>query len=440
VTTRFGAPIVTVAILTAVIAAVQLLPGRSETAKTGPTEAPVSASTDPQSAVFHSAAGFDLVLPNGWTASDRTENFNRRSTRLLVVSNGVQPATNSAGLLDWSDLTGGDVVLELTDFSFPGLPARETESVFPLDWRAAQSALDPGGKPAFSLRFQYLLQSLTLTAHYGPAARAADLDALGQLVASIRPQPIPSGGVYRQWDVVGPLSSFSVGSPRHFDTSQSQVGGFYLVRGQHTVFALIDHAYQFMGAMKPCPIRYDVQARTFTCDATLERWSRTGAQLTGGGLFGLAYHIAFVKDGLVLVGGGSMGGGGRPPDEADEFTEPILASTTRTSPTKSEILGRYSQITTTSPIERAAAKLVTREAALARDVIRGAYIRPDIDRVWVIAFSGDVRIGGNSDVHGRWTVFYVDARTGGAITMACCGSGDWPPGFDTLPDLPPVGS
>jgi hypothetical protein len=437
VTTRFGAPIVTFAVLTAVIAAVQLLPGRKEATN---TETVVSPSAEPQSAVFHSAAGFDVVLPNGWTASDRSESFNRRSARLVVISNGVQPAADSAGLINWNDLSGGDVVLELTEFSFPGSPGPETETGFPLDWRAAQPTPDPGGQSASSIRFQYLLQSLTLTAHHGPAASAADLDALSQLVASIRPQPIPTSGVYRRWDVAGPLSSFSVGSVRHFDTSQSQVGGFFLVRGEHTVFALIDHAYQFMGAMKPCPIRYDVQARIFTCDATLDRWSRTGAQLTGGGLFGLAYHVAFVKDGLVLVGGGSMGGGGRPPDEADEFNDPIIAPTTRPSTMKNEILDRYSQITTTSPIERAAAKLVTREVALARDVIRGAYIRPDIDRVWVIAFSGDVRIPGSSDVHGRWTLFYVDAKTGGAITMACCGNGDWPPGFDTLPDLQPVGS
>jgi hypothetical protein len=379
-------------------------------------------------------------MPSGWTASDRTETFNRRSSRLLVVSNGVQPIANEVGLIGWNDLPSDHVVIELTDFSFPGLPSAGTESVFPLDWATAQPTLDQDGATAFVLRFQYLLQSLTLTAHYGPAASAADRDALSRLVASVRPQTIPTAGVYRQWDVLGPLSTFPVGSVRHFGTTQSQVGSFFLVRGEHTIFAHIDHAYQFMGAMKPCPISYEAQSRTFSCAATADRWSRSGAQLTGGGLFGLAYHVTLVKDGLVLVGGGSIGGGGRPPDEADEFPDPIGAPTFPSSPTKTEVLDRYSQITTTSPIERADAKLVTRSVALARDVIRGASIRPDIDRVWVVAFTGNVRFPSGGDVHGRWTIFYVDAKTGGAITMACCGSGDWPAGFDSLPDVLPPGS
>jgi hypothetical protein len=432
VTTRFAPVVVTFAVLTAVVAALQLVPGRAEVTS---TKAVVSASPQPQTPVFHSAAGFDVVVPSGWTASDRSENFNRRSTRLLVISNGLQPRANESGLINWSDLLSNHVVVELAQFGFPGLPGADGESVFPLDWATAQPALDPNDRAASSLRFQYLLQQLTLTVHYGPDATPADRDASAQLVASIRPQPIATSGVYRGWDVVGPLSSFVVGAVRHFDTPQSQVGGFFIIRGEHTVFAHIDHAYQFMGAMKPCPIHYDAQSRTFACDATADRWSRTGAQLTGGGLFGLAYHVAFVKDGLVLVGGGSAGGGGRAPLEADEFSDPISVPVTPTPPTKSEILDRYSQITTTSPIERASAKLVTRSVALSRDVIRGASIRPDIERVWVVAFTGDVRFPGGGDVHGRWTVFYVDAKTGGAITMACCADGDWPSGFDALPDL-----
>lgn len=437
VTTRFGPVAVTTAVVAVAIAAMQFAP--IQFAPGGPkeanTEGLVTASPQPQTPVFHSAAGFDMVVPTGWTASDRRENLNRRSMRLLVISNGPQPQANDRGLIKWSELPADHVVLELTDFSFPGLPGASNENDFPLNWGTAQPTLDPDSGMASALRFQYLLQSLTLTAYFGPAASAADRDALGALVASIRPEPIPISGVYRRWDVVGPLSTFPVGAVRHFDTPQSAVGGFFIVRGEHTIFAHLDHAYQFMGAMKTCPIRYDVVSRTFTCDATADRWSRTGAQLTGGALFGLAYNVAIVKDGLVLVGGGTIGGGGPPPAEADEFTDPIGTSAITSLPTRSEVLDRYSQITTTSPIERASAKLVTRNMALASDVIRGAYIRPDIDRVWVLAFTGDVRFPSGGEVHGRWAIFYVDAQTGGAITMACCGSGEWPPGFDALPDL-----
>lgn len=384
---------------------------------------------------FHSAAGFDLVVPPGWTASDRTEMFNRRGARLLVLSNGPQPVADAqTGLLTWAGLPADHVVVELTEFSFPGGPGPQTESTFPLDWHSAQVAMGPDG-PAPMLHFQHLLRPLTLTAHYGPDAKEADRDALVSLVASFRPEVIPASGVYRGWDVLGPLATFPIGSVRHFSTPQSTVGGFFLVRGLHTLFALIDGAYQFMGAMKPCPIRYDDAARTFVCEATGDRWSRTGAQLTGGGLFGLACHTAMVKDGLVLVGGSSMGGGERPTAEGDEFADPIASPLPSIAPTKQEVLARYAMITTTAPIERADAKLVTRAQALASAVIRGASIRPGIEQVWILAYRGDVRLPGSAEVHGRWTTFYVDPATGGAITMACCGDGDWPAGFDALQDL-----
>ncbi|HTJ60123.1 MAG TPA: hypothetical protein VL333_02910 [Candidatus Saccharimonadales bacterium] len=384
---------------------------------------------------FHSAAGFNLIVPPGWTATDRTEMFNRRGARLLVLSNGAQPVADAqTGLLTLTDLPADHVVLELTEFSFPGGPGPQTESTFPLDWHAAQVAIGPYGL-APMLHFQHLLQSLTLTAYSGPDAKQADRDALASVVASIRPEVIPESGVYRGWDVLGPLATFPIGSVRHFSTPQSTVGAFFLVRGAHTLFALIDSAYQFMGAMKPCPIRYDPSARTFVCEATGDRWSRTGAQLTGGGLFGLAYHTAMVKDGLVLVGGSSMGGGERPPAEQDEFADPVDSPLPSIAPTKADVLGRYAMITTTAPIERADAKLVTRAQALASAVIRGASIRPEIEQVWILAYRGDVRFPGSAEVHGRWATFYVDPATGGAITMACCGDGDWPAGFDALQDL-----
>ncbi len=421
--------LLSVALLLSAACEAQSIPIPADSRALGSTPAPTPAGS------FHSVAGFDLTVPPGWTASDRTELFNRRNARLLVISNGAPPiASVQTGLLNWNDIPEDHVVLELTEFSFPGGPGPGTETAFPLDWHAAQLGMSPDGR-APMLHLQHLLRQLTLTAHVGPRASQADQDALYALVASIRPEPIPTTGVYGRWDVLGPLSAFPVGTIRHFDTLQSSVGGFFLARGAHTLFALIDGAYQFMGAMKPCPIRYDASSLTFVCDATGDRWSRTGAQLTGGGLFGLAYHTALVKDGLVLVGGSSMGGGERPPAEADEFADAIGSLPASIAPTRQQVLDRYALITTTTPIQRAAAKLVTREVALASGVIRGASIRTELERVWVVAYRGDVLLPGKSEVHGRWAAFYVDAATGGVITMACCGDGDWPPGFDALPDL-----
>lgn len=401
------------------------------------TSAPIAAATGAiptRPGNFHAAAGFDLTVPQGWVATDRTELFNRRSTRLLVISKGPSPAADpQTGLVRWADLAADGVALELTEFSFPGGPGAETESTFPLDWRAAQISTTPDGQ-APTLTFQHLLRRLTLTAHYGSATAAADRDALAAIVASIRPEPIPMSGVYRQWDVVGPLARFPIGSVQHLSALQPSPGGYFLVRGAHTVFAFIDGAYQFMGAMKPCLVRYDASTRTFVCDVTGDRWSRTGTQLTGGGFLGLGYHVALVKDGIVLVGG-STNGGGQTVAESAEFPDPAGPLPAAVPPTKQQVLDRYALITTTQPVERAEARLVTREQALASGVVRGASIPSDIERVWIVAFRGDVRIQGSGEVLGRWTAFYVDAGGGGAITMACCGAGEWPAGYGALPDL-----
>jgi hypothetical protein len=434
--------VATLALLLILIGAAQLWSAQPLTsARALATGSPIAsaAATSAASApnLFHSEAGFTLTLPLGWSATARREIFNRRSFRHVVISNGPQPATNERGYLVFDDLPADHVVLELGEFSFPGSPAPDTESVFPLDWHRAEVGPDPEGRPSLVLRFQDLVRSLSLVAHFGTAATAADREAVSDLVASVRPDPIPASGPYRgNWVVVGPLASFPIGAVQHFDNPLWLPDhGFYLVRGAHTTFAHIDTAYGSMGAFKPCPIRYEASSKTFVCDATTEHWSRTGAQLGGAGLFGLGYHFVLVKDGLVLVGGASIGGGGKPIAEVDEFSDPIGPRTIAT-PTRSEVLDRYAQVTTAAPIERREVKLVSRDAALRSDVIRGAFIPMALDRVWVVAFRGDVRIMGGNELSGRWTLFYVDPTTGAAITMACCGPGDWPPGFDALPDLP----
>jgi hypothetical protein len=253
------------------------------------------------------------------------------------------------------------------------------------------------------------------------------------IVASITPEPIPTSGEYQGWRVIGPLGSLPVGTVEHYSSNVPNGYGFFLVRGSKTVFSFIDRAYRSMAAMKPCRIEYEAMSRTFVCNETSERWSRVGKQLSGPGTFGLSFHPVFVKDGLVLVGGSSNGGGLNTYDEAEEFADPIAPIATAT-PTKAELLDRYSRLTTTAPTIRAAAKLVPADVARSRDVGR-AYVPLEMRTVWIIAFAGDVRVPGFTDHLGSWTVFVADPESGAVISGSCCGGGDWPPGFDQLPDL-----
>ncbi len=394
-----------------------------------PTVSP--ASTPP----FRAAAGFDLRLPPGWTADDRTDSVNRRSERLLVVSNNGATPPQTGAAADWSALPTDSVVLELLQFGGPGAPGPDTESVFPLDWDRARLVTATGIRQ-LELPFQHLLRPLTLSAHLGSTASAADAERLRQLVASIRPEPIPTSGVYRRWDVLGPLDSYPVGTVRHVEALQPGGMGYFLVRGARTVMAHIDQAYLFMGAMRPCPIRYDVAARTFACDATGDRWSRTGRSLGGAEGFGLGWHLTFVKDGVVLVGAGSANGGGPQPDEQAEFGDTVPSLARPAAPlSRQDVLQRYARLTSTEPIIRSAAKLVptSQLSTLAGGALS---VQARSETVWVIAFSGDVHIAGGGASPGRWTVFVADAYTGGVLTAACCiQGGDWAPGFDALPDL-----
>jgi hypothetical protein len=449
---RWRGALATTALLVAAIAIIGVLPAQplADQARPQPSASPSAASAPlSTSAPFYTyhatTVGFDVRLPRGWTADDQSSLVNRRTVRLLVIGNqgtGLPaPSGNQTSLAgqapDWTQLATDRIVLELNSFGGPGGPSADTETSFPLDWSNARPMSDGQGNvaSALSLSFQHLLRPLSLVARIGATAPPSDAAEIAGIVASLRPEPIPTFGEYRGWRVIGPLASLPVGTVEHFSSSAPNGYGFFLVRGSKTVFSFIDRAYQFMAAMKPCLIEYEAASRTFVCHETKERWSRVGKQLSGPGFFGLPFHAVFVKDGVVLVGGSSGTSSRNTYDEADEFADPI-APTVTASPTKAEILDRYSRLTSTTPTTRAAAKLVPAEVARSRDVVRGAFIPPEMRAVWIVAFAGDVRPPGFADnPPGRWAVFMADTQTGAVISATCCGDGDWPPGFDLLPDL-----
>ena len=406
---------------------------------TQPASSTATAAPPPRPGEYHSiGAGFYLQVPPGWTAAEGPGLVDGRTMRLVVVGSRGADMPRSANPLgaDWSRIPTDSIYLELQYFGFPGSPPVDGETVFPLDWSNARAGGMQGDFNVSRLAFQHLLQPLTLVAYVGKDAPAADIAEIRAVVSSLRPEPIPAQGAYRGWTVVGRADALPIGAVSHFESiAFPNADGFFVVRGAKTLFAYVDHAYVMFGATRPCAIKYESASRTFVCDATDDRWSRVGKLLTAGdgwAVFGLAWHPAIVKDGLILVGGRTTGGGFPQRDEAAEFNDPAPAVVPSGPIDRRAILDRYTKLTSTTPTTRSAAKLVTADALIGSGIMPGLALTTS--PLWVIAFSGDVRISSGGESLGRWTLFVADARSGGIITASCCGAGDWPPGFDALPD------
>ena len=222
----------------------------SQTSVPSPAVTAALATTAPSQGFHSTTLGFDVRLPRGWTAADESALFNRRSIRLLVIGNRGTDVPYPASTTplpgqspDWHQLASDRIVLELVMFSGPLGPSLETESSFPLEWASARPIPDGTGSSVPALSFQHMLRSLSLIAHIGVAAPASDVSEINGIVASLTPEPIPAGGEYRGWTVLGPLASFPVGAVAHFTVGPSRAYGFFLVRGTRTIFAFLDSAY-----------------------------------------------------------------------------------------------------------------------------------------------------------------------------------------------------
>jgi hypothetical protein len=435
--TRWRGAVVTCATLAVTILLVLSLPARAPAQPGAGTPAPTPAPTLARN-VLHSSEGFDLEIPSGWLGKVDDRQTNRSVMRRLLAGNHGLEAPELVPSA-WPSVPTDRVIVELVEyFGPPGvLQKTSTESAFPLDWQKAQDLRSDGAFAVRSLTFRHLGRALGFIAHIGPDAPAADVVRIPALVASLRPEPIPSSGIYRGWRVIGPVDSFALGSVTHFDAIAPNRYGFFLARGKETIFAHLDQAFVFNGGFMDCPVQYDPSTKTFVCGRSGDRWSRVGKLLTaqtpaGSDPFGLAYHEVLIKEGFLLVGGG-MSGGRIIEDEAFEFGDRVNLPS-RSPFTRPEIIARLESIAAVAPIQRTAAKLVPSDA-LGSALFPGLTLPPG--RVWVVAFSGVVHSpqGDPSASMGNWVVFVADPTGGGVITAMCCDGADWPAAFDALTDL-----
>ena len=388
--------------------------------------------------VLHSSEGFDLEIPPGWLGKVDDRQTNRSVMRRLLVGNRGLEAPELVPAA-WPSVPTDRVIVELVEYFGPPavLQKTSTESAFPLDWQTAKDLRSDGAFAVRSLTFRHVGRALGFIVHIGPDAPAADVARLPALVASLRPESIPSSGVYRGWRVIGPVDSFALGSVTHFDAITPNPYGFFLARGKATIFAHMDRAFIFSGGFMGCSVEYDTPTKTFLCARSGDRWSRVGKLMTaqspaGSDLFGLAYQEVLIKDGLLLVGGG-MSSGRISEDEVVEFGD-RAALPMRTVPfTRAEIVARLATITSVAPLERTVAKLVASDS-LGITLFPGLSLQSG--PVWVVAFAGPVHTPQNqtSGSMGNWALFVADPVGGGVIAAMCCAGDTWPTAFDSLPD------
>jgi hypothetical protein len=241
------------------------------------------------------SAGLLVDVPAGWDAQ-------------------IAPVPSPLRAFNHVSFRKGPVVVYLTSlFGGPTDPLNGAlpPDPFPLDWSNARAT--PFDPRAQVLDVPYLGQPLILRAEMAASPDALVLRELVTLVGSIRPEPIPDHGTFRNWIVAGRADAFTVGSVTtlpHDAASTSPapaVTAVYLVRGAHGFRALLDSVDD--GDVQ-CTVRYDAALKQFACENNgAARWSKFGLRLDVARSLGLAHYEVQVIAGTVLIGGATLGGG-----------------------------------------------------------------------------------------------------------------------------------
>jgi len=255
-------------------------------------------------------------IPTAWPADLEGRSMNRVMSQLLAVGNGDLRGLATVpgnGDLDPLQLPHDRVVVEVQHVCRIVCPGPPEETSFPFDWAAAtapsaerEAALAAAGVHERVLRVRYFSTPLTIVARWGDAAPAADVAAIGRIVASIRADPPPpTSGEYRGWAAAGPLSDLPVGTVRLVPLPPGAVirmpgqlfdnAPFYLVRGRQNLYAF---------SVRPlndqrCIATYEPSDDRFHCtvDGRQLSWTRFGHYLGSEPASDLSQHQVIVRDG-----------------------------------------------------------------------------------------------------------------------------------------------
>ena len=238
---------------------------------------------------------------------------NRATYRYLIAANGPLggfPVLPGNGDVDAAALPSGRVVVQILLYCRLSCSGPQTETTLPLDWAAAGRLSErvlPADRHELGLGFRWFDRPMFMVVRWAGDAPARDIAAISDIARSVRADPAPSlVGDYRGWIQVGPLATVVTGSVRLVlppagatSVDGRQVWPFYLVRGNHNLFAFAsrppyDHR---------CDIAYDTATDLFGCDVDGGRlqWTRFGRHLGPDPASDMWRHRVIVRDGLVWV-------------------------------------------------------------------------------------------------------------------------------------------
>lgn len=256
--------------------------------------------------------GLQIDVPLTWQLAEGGT-VGRRTQRLLMVGNGDLtrlPTLPGNGEIDVTMLPSGRVVVEFQVFCRLINKAPETEPPLPPDWSKAAPLYDralPVDRHEIAVAFGWFDQPICIVARWADDAPAADIAAIPSIVRSVRADPPPLTGLYREWLGLGMLTDLPIGTVRLVPypvagrppLQPEASAPFFLVRGRLHTLAFIARSYDG----RNCELRYDSAADQFTCvDDPSMRWSHFGTWL-GAHLVArsLVQHPVLIRDGAIWV-------------------------------------------------------------------------------------------------------------------------------------------
>ena len=278
------------------------------------TVAPPSATARITLRIVDLAPGLVMDVPVGWGLNGPGY-VNRITWRYVTAGNGDVATLSTIpgnGDIDAAALPSGRVTIEVESLCGLSCQGPADETSLPLDWSAATQRRTglPAGRHEQQLGVRWFDQPFVIVARWTDDAPAADIEAIADVVRSVRPDPAPpAAGEFNGWAGLGPLAAIPVGTVRFQPLPDGAIMRqpyrlwdnvpYFLVRGKQHLLAFTSRPLQD----QRCDIHYDGASDQFACsvDGRTYQWTRFGRYLGTEPQSDLPQHRVIVRDGMVWV-------------------------------------------------------------------------------------------------------------------------------------------
>lgn len=282
-----------------------------------PASAPATSAPTAAPAILSKTVAFYRIEATEWFTTRVPADWYVEGPRLLegsvlirehlTLSNrSLLPwrAALNSGAYEWASVPKDTVALRAETTCRQTCSGARTESAFPLDLYRADTysfSFNPAVQAGFDVRIiplRFVDERLNLWLYLGGEAPVRDEDRLAGVVAAIAPTGSPPvRGEFRGWTALGPAAERRAGG---FWTERTASGtAFYLLRDGDD-FLAFPTTYERWTPRPNCPLRWDGDY-FFVCEATGDRWTRTGRYTGSAPASDLPRLRVVVRDGVVLV-------------------------------------------------------------------------------------------------------------------------------------------